>query len=169
MMKHYVRLFKEGIAAAGCSGQRLMVECAHDEYCNMLCTVGVVVSIWLWCMGIYVTLLLSTSYRHYVFVWLYRHFRDTSSVTPTALVNADHLRTVRTPTHEYDIIAAVERNAVEDQAIPQDSWVYVNRGCRNTSWLSTVRCYVAVWKWMNQWMVLLFACLTDSNINIFSS
>jgi hypothetical protein len=50
-----------------------------------------------------------------------------------ALVNADHLRTVRSPAHEYAIIAAVERSRVEDQAISQDSWVYVNGGCRNMS------------------------------------
>jgi hypothetical protein len=47
MMKHDVRLFKKGSAVAGCSSQRLMVEYAHDEYCRMLRTGGVVTSIWL--------------------------------------------------------------------------------------------------------------------------
>ena len=168
-MKHDVRLFKKGSTAAGCSSQRLMVEYAHNEYCNMLRTVGVVISIWLWCMGIYTTLLLSTSHRRYVFLWLYRHLREISSITPMALVNAGHVRTVRTTDDKHAIIAAVERSRVKDQAIPQGSLVCVNRGCRNTSWWSTVRYCVAVWKWLNQCTVLLFARLTDSNINIFSS
>jgi len=68
MMKHDVRLFKKRITAAGCSRKRLTVKHAHDEYCNMLCTVGVVIAIWLRCLRIYTTLLLSTSHRRYVFL-----------------------------------------------------------------------------------------------------
>jgi hypothetical protein len=67
------------------------------------------------------------------FLRLCRHLRETSSITPMALVNADHQRTIRTTAHEYAIIAAMERSRVEDQVTPQDNWVYVNGGCRNTS------------------------------------
>ena len=68
MMKHDVRLFKKASTAAGCSSQRLTVRHAHYVYCNMLCTVDVVTAIWLWCIRSYTTLLLSTTYRRYVFL-----------------------------------------------------------------------------------------------------
>jgi hypothetical protein len=44
-----------------------------------------------------------------VFRRLEQRFRETGSVTTTALVNSDRPRTVRTPANEDAIIAAVER------------------------------------------------------------
>jgi hypothetical protein len=86
------------------------MEYTHDEYCDMLLTLGACYS------------RAGTAAREYalrypgrrhpdanVFRRLEQGLRETGSVTPTALVNAGRPRTVQTPANEDDIITVVER------------------------------------------------------------
>jgi hypothetical protein len=95
---------------AGLSCDRMIMEYTHDEYCDMLLTLGARNS------------RAGTAAREYklcypgrrhsnanMFRRLEQRLRETGSVTPTALANAGRPRTVRTPANEDVIIAAVER------------------------------------------------------------
>jgi hypothetical protein len=95
---------------AGLSCDWMIMEYTHDEHCDMLLTLGDCNS------------RAGTAAREYalrypgrrhpdgnVFRRLEQHFRETGSVTPTALVNAGRPRTVRTPANKDAIISAVKR------------------------------------------------------------
>jgi hypothetical protein len=86
------------------------MEDMHVKYCDMLLTLGACNS------------RAGTAAREYALRYpgrrhsdtnvirrLEQRFRETGSVTPTALVNAGRPRTVRTPANENVIISAVER------------------------------------------------------------
>jgi hypothetical protein len=95
---------------AGLSCDRMIMEYTHDEYCEMLLTLGACNS------------RAGTAAREYalrysgrrhpnanVFRQLEQRLCETGSVTPTVLVNAGRPRTLRTPANEDAIIATMVR------------------------------------------------------------
>jgi hypothetical protein len=88
----------------------MIMDYTHNEYCNMLLTLGVCNSFAGTAAREYV--LHYPGRRHpdaNVFQRLEQRLRKTGSVTPTALVNAGHPWIVWTPANEDAIITAVER------------------------------------------------------------
>jgi hypothetical protein len=108
--KRVVKCTQDTQVTAGLSCDRVIMEYTHDEYCDMLLTLGACNS------------RAGTAAREYairypgrrhpdanVFRRLEQRLSETGIVTPTALVNAGRSRNVRTPANEDAIIAAVER------------------------------------------------------------
>jgi hypothetical protein len=108
--KRLVRCTQDTQCTAGLSCDRMITEYTHDEYCDMLLTLGACNS------------RAGTAAREYalrypgrrhpdanVFRRLEQCLRETGSVTSTALVNVGRPRTVRPPANEDAITAAVER------------------------------------------------------------
>jgi hypothetical protein len=107
-MKRVVRCTQDTQCIAGLSCDRMIMEYTHDEYCDMLLTLGACNS------------RAGTAVREYalrypgrrhpdanVFRRLEQRLRETGSVKPTALVKAGRPRSVRTPAYEDAIISTV--------------------------------------------------------------
>jgi hypothetical protein len=97
MVKPVVRCTEGTQCTAGLSCDQTIIQYTHDEYCNMLLTLGS-------CNSRAVN-----DRREFAQCYPVRRLRETRSMTCKALVNAARPRTVRTPVDWGAIIAAVER------------------------------------------------------------
>jgi hypothetical protein len=109
-IKRGVRCTQDTQCTSGLSCDRMIIEYTHDEYCDMLLTLGACNSR---AGSAAPEFALHYPCRRHpdanAFRRLEQRLRETGSVTHTALANAGRPRSVRIPPNEDAIIAAVEQ------------------------------------------------------------